>query len=180
MIYVFQQGKNMGNVIYTRNEIYKMWYTKAMKFWYRKEFDAGRDWGQEKKGTTEDEMAGWHHRLDGHESGWTPGVGDGQEGLACYDSWGRRVRHNWVTELNWTEQHEWKLKTFFWKKCQTQKPSISLSLSSSIFAFCTICTLAPEKTGKRGVWRIFKNEAGERKERKSKIARQRKRCRRGD
>ena len=42
-------------------------------------------------------------RLDGHGFGWTPGVGDGQEGLACCDSWGRRVRHNWATELNWTE-----------------------------------------------------------------------------
>ena len=51
--------------------------------------DAGRDWGQEEKEMIEDEMAGWHHRLDGHESG-TPGVGDGQGGLACYDSWGRK------------------------------------------------------------------------------------------
>ena len=46
--------------------------------------------GQEEKGTTEDEMAGWHHRLDGHEFGWTPGVGDGQGGLACCNSWGRK------------------------------------------------------------------------------------------
>ena len=55
-----------------------------------KDPDAGRDWGQEEKGTTEDEMAGWHHRLDGHGFGWTPGVGDGQEGLACCNSWGRK------------------------------------------------------------------------------------------
>ena len=48
--------------------------------------DAGRDWGQEEKGTTEDEMVGWHHRLDGHGFVWTPGVGDGQEGLACCGS----------------------------------------------------------------------------------------------
>ena len=45
--------------------------------------DAGRGWGQEEKGTTEDEMAGWHHQLDGHEFGWIPGVGDGQGGLMC-------------------------------------------------------------------------------------------------
>ena len=50
--------------------------------------DIGRDWGQEEKGTTEDEMAGWHHRLNGRESEKTPGVGDGQGGLACCDSWG--------------------------------------------------------------------------------------------
>ena len=66
--------------------------------------DAGRDWGQEEKGTTEDEMAGWHHWLDGRESGWTLGVGDRQGGLACCNSWGRKesVGHDWVTELNWT------------------------------------------------------------------------------
>ena len=63
---------------------------------------AGRDGGQEDKGTTEDEMASLHHWLDGHDFWWTPGVGDGQGGLACCDSWGHRVRHDW-TELNWTE-----------------------------------------------------------------------------
>ena len=64
--------------------------------------DAGRDWGQEEKGTSEDEMAGWHHRLDGREFEWTPGVGDGQGDLACCDSWGRK---EWDTteRLNWTE-----------------------------------------------------------------------------
>jgi len=55
-----------------------------------KNSDAGRDWGQEEKGTTEDEMAGWHHQLNGHEFVGTPGVGDGQGGLACCDSWGRK------------------------------------------------------------------------------------------
>ena len=63
-------------------------------------FDAGRDWGQEEKGTTEDKMAGWHRWLDGCESEWTPGVGDGQGGLACCDSWGRK-------ELDTTEQLSW-------------------------------------------------------------------------
>ena len=52
---------------------------------------AGRDWGQEEKGTTEDEMVGWHHQLNGHEFEWTLGVGDGQGGLACCNSWGRKV-----------------------------------------------------------------------------------------
>ena len=56
-----------------------------------KDSDAGRDWGgQEEKGTTEDEMAGWHHWLDGREPEWTQGVDDGQGGLACCDSWGRK------------------------------------------------------------------------------------------
>ena len=67
--------------------------------------DAGADWGQEEKGTTEDEIVGSHHRLNEHEFGWTPGVGDGQGGLACCGSWGCRVRHDWATELNWIDDH---------------------------------------------------------------------------
>ena len=68
-----------------------------------KDSDAGRDWGQEEKGMTEDEMAGWHHGLDGRESEWTPGVGDGQGGLVCSDSWGHKElytteRLNWLTD----------------------------------------------------------------------------------
>ena len=64
--------------------------------------DAGRDWGQEKKGTAKDEMPGWHHQLIGHEFGWTLGVGDGQEGLACCNSWGRKESDT-TEQLNWTE-----------------------------------------------------------------------------
>ena len=67
-----------------------LWPPYAKSWLIGKYSDAGRDWGQEEKGTTEDEMAGWHHRLDGHESEWTPGVGDGQGGLACCDSWGHK------------------------------------------------------------------------------------------
>ena len=64
--------------------------------------DTGRDWGQEEKGTTEVEMAGWHHWLDGRESEWTPGVGDGQGGLVCCNSWGRKDL-DMTERLNWTE-----------------------------------------------------------------------------
>ena len=83
-----------------------LWPPHVKSWLIGKDSDAGRDWGQEEKGTAEDEMAGWHHRLDGHEFEWTPGVGDGQRGLACCDSWGRKEldtteRLNW-TELNWT------------------------------------------------------------------------------
>ena len=71
-----------------------------------KDPDAGKDWGQEEKETIEDEVVGWHHRLNGHGFGWTPGVGDGQGGLACCDSWGRREsdKTEW---LNWTELSSW-------------------------------------------------------------------------
>ena len=73
-----------------------------------KDSDAGRDWGQEEKGTTQDEMAGWHHGLDGCEFGWTPGAGDGQGGLACCNSWGHKETQlsDW-TELNWTKHSIW-------------------------------------------------------------------------
>ena len=63
---------------------------------------AGRDWGQEEKGTTEDEMAGWHHQLNGHEFEWTLGAGDGQGGLACCNSWERK-KLDTTENLNWTE-----------------------------------------------------------------------------
>ena len=66
-----------------------------------KDSDAGRDWGQEEKRTTEDEMAGWHHRLDEHKFEWTPGVGDGQGGLACCNSWGLKDLEP-TERLNWT------------------------------------------------------------------------------
>ena len=67
-----------------------LWPPHVKNWLIGKDSDAGKDWGQEEKGTTEDEMAGWHHWLDRRESQWTPGVGDGQGGLACCDSWGRK------------------------------------------------------------------------------------------
>ena len=78
-------------------------FKTAKKSWLiGKDSDAGRDWGQEEKGTTEDEMARWHHWLDGREFEWTPGVGDGQGGLACRDSWGHK-ESDMTEQLNWTE-----------------------------------------------------------------------------
>ena len=79
-----------------------LWPPHAKSWLIGKDPDAGRDWGQEEEGMTEDEMAGWHHRLDGHGFGWTPGVGDGQGGLACCGSWGRKELDT-TEQLNWTE-----------------------------------------------------------------------------
>ena len=76
------------------------WPPHAKSWLIGKDSDAGRDWGQEEKGMTEDEMAGWHHQLDGHEFKWTPEIGDGQGGLACCNSWGRK-------ESDTTEQLIW-------------------------------------------------------------------------
>ena len=67
-----------------------LWPPHAKSWLIGKDSDAGRDWGQEEKGTTEDEMTGWHHWLNGRESEWTPGVGDGQGGLTYCDSWGSK------------------------------------------------------------------------------------------
>ena len=65
-----------------------LWPPHAKSWLIGKDSDAGRDWGQEEKGTTEYEMVGWHHQLNGHGFEWTLGVGDGQRGLACCGSWG--------------------------------------------------------------------------------------------
>ena len=71
-----------------------------------KDSDAGKDWRWEEKGMTEDEMVGWHHQLNGHEFESTPGVGDGEGGLACCSPWGHKELD--ATEwLNWTERCSW-------------------------------------------------------------------------
>ena len=80
-----------------------LWPPHAKSWLIWKDPDAGKDWGQEEKGTTEDERVGWHHWLNGHGSGWTPGVGDGQGGLACWGLWGHKESDT-TERLNWTEQ----------------------------------------------------------------------------
>ena len=87
---------------------------KSWLIW--KDPDAGKDWGQEEKGTTENEMVGWHYGHNGHGFGWTLGVGDGQGGLACCGSWGHKESD--MTEwLNWTEMNRKKTmkNTNIWK-----------------------------------------------------------------
>ena len=92
-----------------------LWPPHGKRWLIGKDSDAGRNWGQEEKGMTEDEMVGWRHQLNGHEFEWTPGVGDGQGGLACSNLWGFKEsdtteRLDW-TELNWQESNttsKWK------------------------------------------------------------------------
>ena len=98
-----------------------LWPPDVKSWLIGKDLDAGKDWRCEKKGTTEDEMVGWHHRLNGHEFEWTPIVGDGQGGLECCSPWAcQRVRHDWVTELNWTENSQTSLRE---KLCVTKRGS---------------------------------------------------------
>ena len=79
-----------------------LWPLDVKSWLSGKDPDAGKDWGQEEKGTTEDKMIGWHHRLNGHGFGWTPGVGNGQGGLACCSSWGHKESDT-TEQLNWTK-----------------------------------------------------------------------------
>ena len=104
-------GRNVAKA-----ETLVLWPPPEKSWFIGKYSDAGRDWGQEEKGTTEDEMARWHHRLDGREFEWTPGVGDGQGGLACCNSWGHKESDT-TERLNWTELKETHKKTWcnsFW------------------------------------------------------------------
>ena len=87
-----------------------LWPPDAKSWPIGKDPDVGKDWGQEEKGMTEDEMVEWHQWLTGHEFGWTPGVGDGQEGLACCSAWGRKEsdttewlngRETWNNHILW-------------------------------------------------------------------------------
>ena len=98
-----------------------LWPPHAKSWLIGKDSDAGRDWEQEEKGTTEDEMAGWHHWLNGRESQWTPGVGDGQGGLVCCDSWG--LKESDTTErLIWSEGTGWT----GWIYCRCEKRRVKM------------------------------------------------------
>ena len=89
-----------------------LWPPYAKSWFIGKVSDARRDWGQEEKGTTEDEMAGWHHLLDGRKFERTLGVGDGQGGLGCWDSWGCKEL-DMTEQLNWTELKP-RFKAVYW------------------------------------------------------------------
>ena len=99
-----------------------LWPPHVNNWLIGKDSDAGRDWRQVEKGMTEDEIAGWHHWLDGHEFGWTLGVGDGQGVPACCNSWGQSpTRLSDWTELNWMAisfaiflSHSVGYLSFFW------------------------------------------------------------------
>ena len=95
-----------------------LWPPDSKNWLVGKDLDAGKDWRWEEKGTTDDEMAGWHHLLDGRESEWTPGVGDRQGGLVCCDPWDHKEL-DMTERLNWTELNFYK-----WNRLIIHKPSI--------------------------------------------------------
>ena len=107
-------------------EIPVLWPSDSKSWLIGKDPDAGKDWGQEETGTTEDEMVGWHHWLNGHGFGWTPGVSDGQGGLVCCDSWGRKEldtteRLNWTCCFNWSDSLCW-YSNFLFTLCNMTAP----------------------------------------------------------
>ena len=89
------------------------WPPDAKNWLIGKDPDAGRDWRQEEKGMTEEEMLGWHHWLDGHEFKQAPGVGDGQGGLVCCSPWGHKELDT-TERLNWSEIFEEVLSLTYW------------------------------------------------------------------
>ena len=88
-----------------------LWPPDAKNWLTGKDPDTGKDRRQVEKGTTEDEMAGWHHRLDGHEFEWTPGVGDGQGGLGCCSPWGRKESDTTERWTDWLSRELWSPAT---------------------------------------------------------------------
>ena len=96
-----------------------LWPLDAKSWLIGKDSDAGRDWGQEEKGMTEDEVAGWQHWLDGRGSQWTLGVGDGQGGLVCCDSWGRKESDT-TERLIWSDLRRQNCKTKLGSDCRVE------------------------------------------------------------
>ena len=123
-----------------------LWPPDGKSWLIGKDFDAGRDWGQEEKGTTEDELAGWHHWFNGRESEWPPGVGNGQGGLACCDSWGRKESDT-TERLNWSELKIQRKKTdliyFARNSCFFELPKVKFSgnASTANLKICYVCFL---------------------------------------
>ena len=111
-VYRYGEKSVRGNVSFigrtnVKVETLIFWPPDVKNWLIGKDPDTGKDWNGEEKGTTEDEMVGWHHRLDGHEFEKAPGVGDGQGGLVC-SMGSQRVGHNWATELNELSYKTWK------------------------------------------------------------------------
>ena len=134
-----------------------LWPPDGKSWLIGKDSDAGRDQGQEEKRTTEDEMAGWHNQLNGHEFEWTLGVGDGQGGLACCNSWG--CKDSDMTErLNWTELNWMVFLDFFflWPVSCSGNMPFKLHILWILFAsLCLISSFILWTCGQKFVWYDF-------------------------
>ena len=114
-----------------------LWLPDAKNWLIEKDLDAGKDWRQEKKGTTEDEMVGWHHWLNGHEFEQALRIRGGQGSLVCCSPWGHK-------ESNMTEQPNWLMSVVLgaiWKAVYVS-PNKTLSLLSGILTECILTFLS--------------------------------------
>ena len=134
-----------------------LWPPYVKSWLIGKDPDAGRDWGQEEKETTEDEMAGWDHWLDKRESEWTPGVGDGQGGLACCDSRGHKEL-DMTERLNWTELvSNWyffsspAMRSMYQMKCMLLGTGGGGLVTKSCPTLATPCTAALPSSSVHGI-----------------------------
>ena len=128
-----------------------LWPLDAESWLIWKDPDAGKDWGPEEKGMTEDEMVGWHHWHNGHGFGWTPGVGDGQGGLASCDSWGHKESDT-TERLNLTELivQNYDATSFSkWKQCNLS--SICL-VAKSYLTLCNPVDCSPSDSSVHGIF----------------------------
>ena len=129
-----------------------LWPTHVKSWLTGEDPDAGRDWGQEEKGTIEDEMAGWQHEFE-----CTPGVGDGQGGLVCCYSWGGKESDT-TERLNWTELN-WMYRYFPFKfmiSCLFYFPFNEITKRVSFISCMSLCFclshLSFKSTGVTSVW----------------------------
>ena len=109
-----------------------LWPPDVKNWLIWKDPDAGKDWGQEEKGTTEDEIVGWHHWLYGHEFGWTPGIGDGQGGLVCCGSLG----HKELDTAEWLNYYDWSSYTVFLLRFSCLSRRLFKVNSEILFSLC--------------------------------------------
>ena len=135
-----------------------LWPPHAKSWLFEKDPDAGRDWGQEEKGTTEDEMAGLGHRLDGIECESTQGVGDGQGGLTYWDSWGRQESDT-AEWLNWTETRTVKIWTWTSRTVQGRKQQTKGMLARDAWVWDGDATRQSHQVSEP-VWQVCVSGAG--------------------
>ena len=128
-----------------------LWPPDVKSWLIRKDPDAGKDWGQEEKGLTEDEMVGWHHQLNGHEFEQAPGVGDGQGNLVCCSLWSGK-------ESDMTEQLNSNNHIFFpqWQHQEYERvPILHVLTNTGFFSFCIAAILTDVRWYLTVVWFSF-------------------------
>ena len=129
-----------------------LWPPDAKNRLIGKDPNAGKDWRWEEKGMTEDEMVGWHHWLSGHGFGWTPGVGDGQGGLACRGSWSC-ITSDTTEPLNWTKLIEHMMRNAGVNELQARIKVSGRNINNLRYAEDTTLKVESKEELKASWWR---------------------------